>query len=285
MRFPRPPSALALALCCALVAVARAGATEMLINGGFESGPTIPATPGTQSVPPGSTALDGWSVVGGAITIVTDTYFQPQAGSRSLALSATGPGGISQTFATSTGAPYRLRFWLSGEPFTTPVVKHLRVQAGSVVHDYVFDTTPAWHWDMNWTPYMLDFTGTGPTTTVTFTSQDASSSGPAVESAVVEAQTVGVAPGAYALALAPMAPDPLRGAGRVAFTLPRAESVRLSIVDVLGREVSVLADGALPAGPHDLAFMPQRTPARSGLYFLVLRSDDGTLVRRFSLIR
>ena len=285
MRFRHTPRAIAFAVCCVLVAAGPAAATEMLTNGGFESGPAIPPVPGTQSVPPGSAALNGWSVVGGAITIVTDTYYQPQAGSRSVALSASGPGGITQTFATSAGSPYRLTFWLSGEPFTTPLIKHLRVQAGSVTRDYEFDTTPAWHWDMHWTRYALDFTGTGSTTTVTFTSLDAGAYGPAVESAVVEVSTVGVAAGQHALALAPMAPDPLHGPGRVAFTLPRAQSVRLSIVDVLGRELSVLADGTLPAGPHDLAFTPQRTTARSGLYFLVLRADDGTLVRRFSLIQ
>lgn len=285
MRILHPRAALILALCGTLVRLPTAGAAEILTNGNFEIGPPITPAEAIKTVPTGNPALTGWSVVGGTVTIVTDNYWVPLSGHRSVVLSATGPGGISQAFPSSAGAAYRLTFWISGEPFSVPTVKHLRVQAGAVTHDYTFDVTPAWHWDMKWAPQTLDFTGTGPTTTLSFTSQDASSAGPAVDSVRVEAQSLGVTPGAVELTLAAMAPDPLRGAGRVTFTLPSPQVVRLSVFDVQGREVAVLADGGLGAGPHELAFSPRDARSRSGLYFLVLRAGERTLVRRFTVLQ
>jgi choice-of-anchor C domain-containing protein len=285
MRVILPYATLALALCWTLGPVPAAGAVDMVANGGFEAGPPITPAQAVQSVPPGSTALTGWGVIGGSIMIVTDSYWEPHAGHRSVALSATGPGGITQSFPSSAGAAYRVTFWLSGEPFSSPTVKHLHVQAGSVTRDFTFDVSPAWHWDMKWAEQTVDFTGTGSTTTLSFTSQDASSSGPAVDSVRVESQTAGVTPASFELALAPLAPDPLRGAGRIAFTLPSAQVVRLSVFDVQGREIDVLARGVLEAGPHELAFSPRGAGARSGLYFLVLRADERALVRRFTVIQ
>ena len=66
------------------------------------------------------------------------------------------------------GATYRLTFWVSGEPFSSPTIKHLRVNAGPVQQDYTFDDTPAWHWDMAWAPHTFDFTATTATSTVRF---------------------------------------------------------------------------------------------------------------------
>jgi choice-of-anchor C domain-containing protein len=283
MRTFHPRPALALALCGTLALVS--GASASVTNGGFEAGPAIPPTQGSQSVAPGSTALTGWSVVGGAITIFTDGYWAPFSGRRSVALSASGPGSITQAFPSSAGAAYRLVFCLSGEPFTTPTVKHLRVQAGFVTHDYTFDTTPAWHWDMHWAEHSLDFTGTGPTTTLTFASQDAGAWGPALDSVWVETVTVGVVPDAHELALAPVAPDPLGGMGRIAFTLPVAQTARLTVFDVQGREIAVLADGVMDAGPHALSYSPRGAGGRSGLYFLVLRAGGHTVVRRFTVLQ
>jgi len=114
------------------------------VNGDFELGPTIPSINPVMSVAPGSTALTGWSVTGGAIDIVTDNYWAPVSGHRSIALSSTGPGGIEQVLSTAPGAVYRLTYWISGEPFSSPTIKHLRVTAGATVSDQTFDITPAW---------------------------------------------------------------------------------------------------------------------------------------------
>jgi len=91
---------------------------------------------------------------------------------------------------------------------------------------------------------------------------------------------------AYELALAPLRPNPVRGALQVAFTLPREQTLRLSVLDVQGRECQVLADGAHRAGPHTFASSGvDRVALAPGLYWLRLRTEDGTLTQRFVLMR
>ena len=282
MHVDRFRAAFALVLCGSLIAASPRA--DMLTNGGFESGPVVPAT-GILAVAPGSPALTGWTVVGGAINIVTNDYWACLSGARSVALSSSGPGAIQQSFTSASGSVYRLTFSMTGEPFSTPTIKHLRVQAGGTTQDYTFDVTPAWHWDMHWEQHTLDFVAPGPTTTITFTSMDASPYGPAIDVASIEfvSATVGDEPGR--LALAPVAPDPVRGDGRVWFMLPRSQTVRLSVVDLLGREVARLAHGELGAGPHELRLAPRSIGLGSGLYFLILDTGDSRIARRFTTIR
>lgn len=57
-------------------------------------------------------------------------------------------------------------------------------------------------------------------------------------------------PAAPSLRLAAPYPNPLVNRSTIAFELPRAQSVRLAIHDVSGRQVRVLQDGDLAAGSH-----------------------------------
>jgi len=86
--------------------------------------------------------------------------------------------------------------------------------------------------------------------------------------------------------LAPVQPNPLRGAGRIGFALPSASRVRLSVMDVQGREVAVLAEGVFEAGRHqvrwDGASAGQVGP---GLYFVRLSVAGRSLVRRTVVTR
>jgi choice-of-anchor C domain-containing protein len=275
---------LATALLTAGLCVASTAGADLLVNGSFEAGPTIPSLNPIFTVAPGGTALTGWTVTGGAINIIADNYWVPLSGHRSLELSNTGPGAIQQDLATSAGSIYRLTFWISGEPFSSPTIKHLRLTAGSTVQDQTFDITPAWHWDMAWTQRTFDFAATGSTTTLQLASMDASQWGPALDSMKVELVSAGAPGVASALAFAPVAPDPVRDAGRMAFTLAEAGHVRLAVHDIQGRRVALLADADMDAGPHGVEFSPRAWDARPGLYLATLRVSGRTLVRRFSVL-
>jgi choice-of-anchor C domain-containing protein len=277
------PAAVAL-LIASLCFFARTASADLLVNGNFEQGPAIPPANPILAVPPGNTALTGWIVTGGSINIVTDGYWVPLSGTRSVELSSTGPGSIEQAIATSPGAIYRLTFWVSGEPFSLPSLKHLRIAGGETVQDQTFDNTPAWHWDMAWSQRTIDFTATGPTTTVRFSSMDASAWGPALDSAKVELVSAGVSDGAGKLSFAPVSPDPVRGGGRMVFTLAEAGHVRLAVHDIQGRQVALLADGNMPAGPRVVDFSPRDWGARPGIYLASLQVNGRTIVRRFSVI-
>lgn len=76
-------------------------------------------------------------------------------------------------------------------------------------------------------------------------------------------------------------PSPGSAPLHVAFALPREAQVKLSILDLQGRVVEVLADGLLPAGRHERSWSGRLgggTPA--GVYFARLQADGRSWVRR-----
>jgi len=89
-----------------------------------------------------------------------------------------------------------------------------------------------------------------------------------------------------AFELAPPAPNPGRGDIAIAFALPREARVRLTVLDLQGREVRVLADGVLPAGRHVRSWNDDaQHRAAAGIYFVRLAADGRTWVRRMVRVR
>lgn len=279
----RPRALAALLALSLLPCSAPPAAAQFVANGSFETSPAVGPTSTVVSVPAGGTALTGWTVGGGSVNIVTQNYWIPLAGQRSVALTGT-PAYIEQSFPTSPGGGYRLTFWMSGEPFSTPVLKHLRATAAAAVGDFTFDITPAWAWDMFWTQKTLDFTATSATTTIRLQSMDASPWGPALDSVRVDLVTTDVPAGAP-LHLSRVTPDPARGRARVGFSLAVAARVRLAIFDVQGRERARLLDGDLGAGAHTVGFDAAQWGGAPGLYLAVLETAGQRLVRRFTVLR
>lgn len=67
------------------------------------------------------------------------------------------------------------------------------------------------------------------------------------------------------------APNPVRGNAELAFRLPSAAHVRVSVFDLSGRRVGTLLDGAAPAGETRLTW--DAKSATPGLYFAQLESN------------
>jgi len=92
-----------------------------------------------------------------------------------------------------------------------------------------------------------------------------------------------------ALAFAAPAPNPATGPVRFAFALPRAEHVRLEVLDVQGRVVATVLDRALAAGPGSATWDGRDGGGRAvapGLYLAVLRADGaGSATRRVAVLR
>ncbi|MCC6649725.1 MAG: S8 family serine peptidase [Candidatus Eisenbacteria bacterium] len=88
-------------------------------------------------------------------------------------------------------------------------------------------------------------------------------------------------------ALGRVTPTPTRGVARFDYALPRAASVRLSVVDVMGREVARLMDGVQNAGRYQAVWngMSERGPVSSGMYFVRLQTGGRTLSSRIVLSR
>lgn len=83
-------------------------------------------------------------------------------------------------------------------------------------------------------------------------------------------------------------PNPFNPNTRIAFTLAAAGHVVIAVHDAAGRQVAVLADEVLGAGPHALVWDGRDDRDRevaSGVYLLSLRADDGVDTRKIALLR
>jgi hypothetical protein len=83
-------------------------------------------------------------------------------------------------------------------------------------------------------------------------------------------------------------PNPFNPETSISFDLPAGAMVRLSVYDVAGREVRVLADGFLDAGPK--RFVWDGRDARgdevgSGVYFCRIATGGATHTRKVLLLR
>lgn len=146
-------------------------------NGSFESG-TNPGSYTTLSV--GSGNITNWSVVSGTVDYI-GTFWTASDGSRSIDMSGNGAGAISQTFDTIAGHPYKVTFDMAGNPGGGPTVKTMTVDAGGAPTSYSFNITGKTTAAMGWTQKRFDFTATGSTTTLTFTSLVNTTAGPALD--------------------------------------------------------------------------------------------------------
>ena len=68
-------------------------------------------------------------------------------------------------------------------------------------------------------------------------------------------------------------PNPFNPETNIPFALPVRANVKLTVFDVLGREVATLADGSFDAGVHTVAL--NGSELSSGVYFYTLKAEGG----------
>lgn len=78
-------------------------------------------------------------------------------------------------------------------------------------------------------------------------------------------------------------PNPFQGATTVEYSLPQATSVRLTVSDVLGRQVDVLVDQRQAAGRHQVALDASEWPA--GMYLYRLEADGRIETRSMLVVK
>lgn len=78
-------------------------------------------------------------------------------------------------------------------------------------------------------------------------------------------------------------PNPFADQSTLGFDLPKAEHVRLTAYDVLGREVAVLADGIAEAGRHEVVFDPTGLP--NGVYLMRLEAGGTVETQHMTVLR
>jgi len=78
-------------------------------------------------------------------------------------------------------------------------------------------------------------------------------------------------------------PNPFNAETIISFVLPRSGKVRLTVYDLLGREVERLFDGDLPAGAHDILFSASRLS--SGVYLYRIDAGGYSQIKKMQFIK
>jgi hypothetical protein len=78
-------------------------------------------------------------------------------------------------------------------------------------------------------------------------------------------------------------PNPFNPSTNIEFYLPKAEFVKLSIFDILGREIAVLVDENVQAGKHRVTFDAINLPA--GVYFYRMQAGKFQETRKIILLK
>ncbi len=78
-------------------------------------------------------------------------------------------------------------------------------------------------------------------------------------------------------------PNPFNPTTTIRYQLPISDFVRLTVCDVLGREISVLVNGRQVAGVHEVDF--DGRAFSSGVYFYRLELPSGSLTRKMTVVR
>jgi len=90
------------------------------------------------------------------------------------------------------------------------------------------------------------------------------------------------------LEVAPNDPNPFSDTTTIRFGLPGESEVKVTVFDLMGREVTTLHDGITAAGYHEVVWNGTDAAgraARNGMYFYQVRTPGGTVTRKLLLMR
>lgn len=212
-----------------------------------------------------------------------------------LTVPAGGSVSFNYTVANGTSSSATVDLYFTASPFNRRgLIQTLTLAAGQTVNGSFTQNIPA-----NAPPRQYTYTlniGDFPDTSLasesfTITVLPARQDGSEAETWAVSDVTAGdaAAPAASAelpqeVVLETAHPNPFVLATTLSFSLPAADVVTVEVFDVLGRRVAVLADGALDAGRHTVAFDGSGMP--TGAYLVRLATASGTArTQRITLLR
>jgi len=78
-------------------------------------------------------------------------------------------------------------------------------------------------------------------------------------------------------------PNPFNPSTAIEFYIGKRQGLTLKIYDLLGREVTTLFEGVSEPGVHRFSWSPSHLA--SGVYFYILRTEQGTLARKMTFLR
>jgi choice-of-anchor C domain-containing protein len=163
--------------------ITTAYAASLVTNGGFETGTEPGAFTQVNAL---GTNITNWTVVSGSVDYI-GSYWAASEGTKSIDMSGSEAGSISQDISTVPGQFYTVTFDLSGNPDGGDSLKTLDVTTVGVPMIFTYDTNVIGNTklDMKWVHKSFIFKAIDPTTTLTFTSENQSAYGPALDNVSV----------------------------------------------------------------------------------------------------
>ena len=168
-------------LLVGLVSLFGEAQANLIVNGSFEQGNYTGGWWGSvwTDIEPGSTNLTGWANTGQGIINWHDNQamVNPFDGTKVVDLNNSGnglgdTGVLSQSFATSIGENYQLKFYLAGPGTFFSDPRQVQVNIAGIQH--VFSQAASPNTALVWGEKNLTFTATAATTTLAFSSVDGS---------------------------------------------------------------------------------------------------------------
>ena len=172
-----------LLMATAIASISTSARATPFQNGSFELNGGA-ANGSFDTLAAGDATITGW-LVGNAGVDLINSYWSAADGTYSIDLSALSAGSLSQTFDTIAGNLYQVTFALAGNPDGGSAIKSLVVSAGTTTGNFTFDTTGASRGAMGWSNQTFSFLADSASTTLSFLSQEANPSGPALDMVAV----------------------------------------------------------------------------------------------------
>ncbi len=227
--------------------VLRFAGSNLLNNGSFEQ-PAI----GGAFVANQTSGLNGWTIASGNIDIIRSLW--PAAeGAQSLDLNGSGPGSITQSFATRAGMPYRVSFELSknsGEGSTSATIS---VAADGQSQNFTFSGASTSS-NMLWDTRSYSFVADNGSATLSIASQSPTSSGPALDNVRVWAEGVAARAGTTVAVQGLQVSDADAGSAPLTLslsvshgTLALSSTANLTVVDGNGSDGTLVVSGSQTA--------------------------------------
>jgi len=80
-------------------------------------------------------------------------------------------------------------------------------------------------------------------------------------------------------------PNPFNPSTTLSFTLDKTENAKVTVYDLLGREVAVLADREFPAGVNNVEFNPAETGGSSAIYFYRIETASAQAIGKMTMLK
>ncbi len=78
-------------------------------------------------------------------------------------------------------------------------------------------------------------------------------------------------------------PNPFNPVTTISFYLPEPEEIKLSVFNIVGQPVAVIAEGSLSAGEHQFEW--DATDKPSGMYIYQLEVGKNVMTRKMTLVK